>query len=122
MADNFLTTVVDGTGPSFASDDVSSVQYPRGKVSLGADGSAADALGGAGAVAAGVQRVTLASDDPAVVDLAAIEILITATNALLATIDSDTNTIQGDTTTIAGAVTGVQNGMPAPSNEVCVCV
>ena len=44
----------------------------------------------AGAVAASTPRVTLGSDDPAVV--------------LLGTIDSDTNTIQGDTTTIAGAV------------------
>jgi len=42
-----------------------------------------DMVGGAGAVAAGVQRVTLASDDPAVVDLAAIEVL-------LGTIDTDT--------------------------------
>lgn len=46
-----------------------------------------DIVGGAGAVAAGVQRVTLASDDPAVVDLAAIEVL-------LGTIDTDTgNTV-----------------------------
>jgi len=37
-----------------------------------------DIVGGAGAVASGVQRVTLASDDPAVTDLAAIEVLLTA--------------------------------------------
>jgi hypothetical protein len=43
-------------------------------------------VGGAGAVAAGVQRVTLASDDPAVIDLAAIEVLLT-------TIDADTSKI-----------------------------
>ena len=35
-----------------------------------------DIIGGAGAVASGVQRVTLASDDPAVVDLAAMETLL----------------------------------------------
>jgi len=64
MADNFLTTVGDGTGPSFASDDISSVQYPRGKVSLGADGSATDAVGGTGVDGAGVQRVSLATDVP----------------------------------------------------------
>jgi hypothetical protein len=46
-----------------------------------------DFVGGAGAVAAGVQRVTLASDDPAVTDLAAMEVL-------LGTIDSDTNDIK----------------------------
>jgi len=44
-------------------------------------------VGGAGAVAAGVQRVTLASDDPAV--------------ALLGTIDADTSTL-------AGAVSGTE--------------
>jgi len=60
-----------------------------------------DIVGGAGAVAGGVQRVTLASDDPAVTDLAAIEVLLTAANvdhaaneALLTTIDSDTNDIK----------------------------
>jgi hypothetical protein len=45
-----------------------------------------DVVGGAGVVAAGVQRITLASDDPAVVDLAAIEVL-------LGTIDTDTGNI-----------------------------
>ncbi|MCP3683924.1 MAG: hypothetical protein GY861_14670 [bacterium] len=111
MADNFSTTAGDGTGPDFASDDIGSVQYPRGKFSLGADGSAADALGGAGAVAAGVQRVTLASDDPAVTDLAAIEVLNT--------------TIAGDTTSIDGKITACNTGavtvsaaLPAGTNLV----
>ena len=61
-----------------------------------------DIVGGAGSVASGVQRVTLASDDPAVVDLAAIEVLLTAANVdhaanevLLGTIDADTNAIKG---------------------------
>jgi len=93
MADNFLTTIGDGTGPNFAADDIASVYYPRGKVALGADGAAADWESGAGAVDTGTARVTLASDDPAVVDLAAIEVLITATNALLTTIDADTSNI-----------------------------
>ena len=48
-----------------------------------------DAIGGAGAVASGVQRVTLASDDPAVVDLAAIEVLLTG-------MDADTDAIKTD--------------------------
>ena len=47
-----------------------------------------DIVGGAGSVASGVQRVTLASDDPAVVDLAAIEVLITATNSKIDTFDA----------------------------------
>lgn len=71
MADNILVT--PGTGATLAADDVSGVLHPRVKLSLGADGSATDALGGAGAVAAGVQRVTLASDDPAVVSLAVMD-------------------------------------------------
>ena len=47
-----------------------------------------DIVGGAGSVASGVQSVTLASDDPAVVDLAAIEVLITATNSKIDTFDA----------------------------------
>jgi hypothetical protein len=69
MADNVAITA--GSGTTVAADDIAGVMHQRIKVSLGADGSATDALGGAGAVAAGVQRVTLASDDPAVVALTA---------------------------------------------------
>jgi len=85
MADNFDFT--PGTGKTGSADDVGGVLYPRVKLDLGTDGAAAPALAGAGAVATGVQRITLASDDPAVVDLAAME-------ALLITIDSDTNAIK----------------------------
>lgn len=68
MADN--TTLNTGSGGDvIASDDIGGVKHQRVKISLGADGSATDALGGAGAVSAAVQRVTLASDDPAVVAL-----------------------------------------------------
>jgi hypothetical protein len=49
---------------------------------------------------AGTQTVTLADDDPAVVDLAAMEILDTARNALLTTMDVDT----GNIATAAGAM------------------
>ncbi len=42
------------------------------KLSLGADGTANDAVAGAGAVGVGTQRVTLASDDPAVTALGAV--------------------------------------------------
>lgn len=71
MADD--KSIKDGSGASFtmAFDDITSVFYPRHKVSLGADGAATDAVGGAGAVSAAVQRVTLASDDPAVAVLGA---------------------------------------------------
>ena len=42
MADNYVTNAGIG-GSTFASDDISSVQYPRVKPSWGADGSATDA-------------------------------------------------------------------------------
>jgi len=109
VADNLEADPGSG-GATLAADDIASVFYPRGKLSLGADGTAVDAVAGAGAVDTGTQRVTLASDDPAV--------------ALLTTIDSDTNTIQGDTTTIAGAVSGsemqvdVVASLPAGSNGI----
>jgi len=64
MADNVAITA--GTGTTLASDDIAGVQYPRAKLSLGADGTAVDAVAGAGAVDTGTQRVTLGSDDPAV--------------------------------------------------------
>lgn len=41
MADNFVANAGSG-GATFASDDISSVQYPRVKPSWGADGSATD--------------------------------------------------------------------------------
>lgn len=70
MADNVAITA--GSGTSIAADDISSVFYQRVKLSVGADGVANDLNVGAGAVATGTPRVTLASDDPAV---AALQIL-----------------------------------------------
>jgi hypothetical protein len=64
MADDVPFT--PGSGATGAADDIGGVYYPRVKLSLGADGTAVDAIAGAGAVGTGVQRVTLASDDPAV--------------------------------------------------------
>jgi len=67
MADNVDFT--PGTGATGAADDIGGVFYPRVKISLGADGAAVDAVAGAGTVGTGVQRVTLASDDPGVAHL-----------------------------------------------------
>jgi hypothetical protein len=72
LADDVLLNAGTG-GDTIAADDILGVKYQRVKLSLGADGAATDALGGAGAVAAGVQRTTLASDDPAVVALQIID-------------------------------------------------
>jgi len=105
MADNVAVTA--GTGTAIAADDVSSVFYQKVKLDLGTDGVSAPALAGAGAVATGVQRVTLASDDPAVVDLAAIEVL-------LGTIDADTSNITacntGAVVVASGAITETNSG------------
>ena len=85
MADN--TTLNTGSGGDvIATDDIGGVKYQIVKVTYGALDSQTIASSGAGAVNAGVQRTTLASDDPAV--------------ALLGTIDTDTGTIAGDTTSI----------------------
>lgn len=79
MADNISITA--GSGTSIATDDIGGVHYQRIKQSIGADGSAADVSAGAGAVDTGTQRVTLASDDPAVTKLAAIDnVIVNGTN------------------------------------------
>ena len=61
-------------------------------------------LGGAGAVAAGVLRTTLASDDPAVALLGTIDTDIGSLVALNTAILINTNTIAGDTTEIASYI------------------
>lgn len=146
MADNFITNAGEG-GNTYASDEISSVHYPRVKLIHGADGtndgdvasanplpvvdSAAGTLlgtidadtsgiitavqimddwdesdrakvnlivgqagiaAGAGAVAATVPRVTLASDDPGV--------------ALLTTIDADTSNMATSLGNLDNAVDG----------------
>jgi hypothetical protein len=87
MADNVTTNTNSTSGAIFAcasltfSGDTAVVQCISPGALSGSEGSWTYTLfvGGAGAVGAGVQRVTLASDDPAV--------------ALLATIDADTSKI-----------------------------
>lgn len=61
MADDAVP-LLDANDASFypANDLIGGVVYPRAKMSLGADGSAADAVGGSGGVTTGVQRVTTA--------------------------------------------------------------
>ncbi|HUT14518.1 MAG TPA: hypothetical protein VMY42_28790, partial [Thermoguttaceae bacterium] len=87
------------------SGDPAIVQMVGCGILSGAEGSwtHSQLVGGAGAVAPGVQRVTLASNDPAVTDLAAIEVLLTAANVdhaanetLLTTIDADTGAMVTD--------------------------
>ena len=104
MADNI--DVTPGTGKTIAGDDVGGVLHQRIKLSLGADGTANDAVAGAGAVGVGVQRITLASDDPAVTTLAAV-----ATSAkqpalgTAGTASTDVITVQGIASAVAIPVT-----------------
>lgn len=86
MADDITLNSGSG-GDTIAADDVAGVKYPIQKTAFGALDSVTLAASGAGAVSAGVQRMTLASDDPAV--------------ALLGTMDADTSTL-------AGAVSGTE--------------
>jgi len=98
MADNIELNAGTG-GAVIAADDITSVWYPINKMAFGALGSVTLAVAGAGNVDGGTQRVTLAADDPAVVDLAAIEVLLT--------------TIAGDTTDIEAAVELIDNAIAA---------
>jgi len=70
MADNI--DITPGTGRTIAGDEVGGALYQRIKIALGADGTAVDAVGGTGAVGSGVQRITVASDDPVSTALAAL--------------------------------------------------
>ena len=78
MADNVTLNAGSG-GAVLATDDITAVHYQIIKTAFGALDTAVLAIAGAGAVTTGTQRVTLASDDPAV--------------ALLGTIDTDTGAI-----------------------------
>jgi hypothetical protein len=115
MADNVAITA--GSGTAIAADDIASVWYQRTKLSLGADGTAVDAVAGAGLVGTGVQRVTLASDDPAVVDLAAIEVLLTG-------MDADTDAIKTSVQLLDNAIAGTEMqvdivaALPAGTNSI----
>ena len=117
MADNLLLNLGSGgstlAGASLTvSGDPAIVQMVGCGILSGAEGSwtHSQLVGGAGAVAPGVQRVTLASNDPAVTDLAAIEVLLTAANVDHAANEVLLGTIAGDTTSLDGKVTACNTG------------
>lgn len=148
MADNITLDAGSG-GSVVATDDISSEHYQKILVGFGADGTWTRVntaagfpveleIGGstpatnAGAVGATVLRVTLGSDDPAVVDLAAIEVLLTAANVdhaanevLLTSINGKVtacNTgavvVSSGTITTVSAVTAITNALPAGDNNI----
>ena len=116
MSDNIQLNAASTVGSTVAaasltiSGDTAWVQMIGCGLLSGSEGSwtYSQLVGGAGAVAAGVQRVTLASDDPAVVDLAALEVLLTA-------IDADTSRITacntGAVVVASGTITSITNAV-----------
>lgn len=110
MADNIAVT--PGVGATVAADDISGVLFQRIKLGLGADGTAVDAVAGAGAVGTGVQRVTLASDDPAVASLASI---LAATDSLLLVQGGDQSFTRPSNTTAYAAGDLIANSTTAGS-------
>lgn len=87
MADNFEANPGSG-GNSFASDDISSVHYPRVKVSWGADGSAVDASMAAPFPVAALQESNqlTAAGSPLTVKFAAIDAAASGNNTLVAAV------------------------------------
>lgn len=110
MADD---VTLPGTGDTVAADDIGGVKHQRVKLSLGADGSAADALGGAGAVASGVQRVTLASDDPAVTLLTTQAGYLDGIETLIGSTNTKLDTLHGDVDGLEALTGGVTETAPA---------
>lgn len=101
MADNAELNAGSG-GITLATDDVGGIHYQIVKQAYGALDTAVLAIAGAGNVTTGTPRMTLAADDPAVVDLAAIEVLLTTLNGLvdgLETLIGTTNTNTGGAAT-----------------------
>lgn len=119
MADNI--DVTPGTGATVAADDVGGALHQRVKLSLGANGTAVDAGAGAGTVGTDTQRVTLASDDPAVVAMQLLDdtvaVLGTATyteattkGLVVAAVRRDADTTLVDTTNEVGPLQMDANG------------
>lgn len=104
MADNVAITA--GSGTTIAADDVAGVMHQRVKLSLGADGSAVDAVGGAGAVGSSTQRVIHAGLEYETVAASQTDQVLGATGA---TGDFLSHIVIQPTTTGAGTVTVKDN-------------
>jgi hypothetical protein len=127
---NAIGKLAANSGVDIGDVDVTSCALPTGASTAAKQGIAGtDLVGGAGAVAAGVQRVTLASDDPAVTDLAALEVLATSidadTDAIKTAVESLDNAVDGNylntNMNIAGTdVDGNSGNKSAQTQRVCV--
>ena len=101
MADNVAITA--GSGTTVAADDVGGVLHQRVKVSIGADGTAADWPVGSGSQAA-VPRVTLATDSPGVTALGQAT-MAASLPVTLASNQSAVSTTEIDSLAVSGSVT-----------------
>lgn len=120
MANNVTLSAGTADGAVIATDDIGAVHYPYTKIGIGADDTFTILVGGAGAVAAGVQRVTLASDDPAVTDLAAIEVLLTTQAGYLDGIETLIGTTNTNTGNAATSLSVLDDWDNAASDGVSV--
>lgn len=109
MADNVGWT--EGSGKTLATDEIGGVQYPRSKISIGADGSATDLAFGQGLAAASLP-VVLASDQTLPLPSGA------ATSAKQDTGNTSLASIDGKITACnTGAVT-ISAALPAGANAI----
>ena len=88
MADN-VTTDPGALGAVFATDDIGGVHYPITKLTFGALDAQVIASAGEGAIDAGCQRVTIATDDDGVAHLATIAGDTTSLDAAVYVDDAD---------------------------------
>jgi len=117
MADNFVTNAGSG-GSTFASDDVSGVQYPRVKISVGSDGSAQDGWTPARLISAATTNATSVKASAGEVGFiyavnlnAAVRYLKLYNKASAPTVGTDTPIA---TLPIPGSTTGAGFTLPIP--------
>lgn len=112
MSDNILVT--QGSGTTMATDDISSVHYPRVKLACGPDGTATDVPVGGGVEAAAL-RVTVASDSTGVLSVDDNGGSLTVDGTVAATQSGTWNIA---TVTTVSAVTAISNALPAGNNNI----
>jgi len=93
----------DAKGALWTRDDGLDAAIDGAFINVNANIDGTDFIGGAGAVAAGVQRVTLASDDPAVASLDEIE---DAIEVIETTVGTDGSTGPSKTLSVGGTESG----------------
>lgn len=122
MSDN---VTLPGTGEVIATDQATvngqSVQLQIMKLAIGALNTAVLLSGGAGAVDGGTARVTLASDDPAVAQLAALAGYLDGVETLIGSTNTKLDTLHVDlATTLAGLVDGLEGILGTTSGAAVI--